>query len=99
VVEWCIGTGNPFLRTGYLAAWGFVRYNCGPAGYDDECAAIAGMVGVAFLPAGTLVGFLIDRTVGNDLVYIGTRQAAHPAFGISPLLGKGKTGLSVSLRY
>ena len=56
---------------GIAAAVMFTRYNCGPGGSDKECEAIAAPVGAAiFIPAGMIVGGLIDRAIGNDRVSV-----------------------------
>ena len=79
---------------GVVPAWIFTRANCGPKGYDDECAAIAGPVGVLiFVPAGAVTGAVIDRLI-NKTLPPGTAARAS----ISPVLAsRGKrTGAGVA---
>ena len=52
---------------GVAGAFVFTRINCGPPGYDSECQAIAGPVGVLIMvPAGMVIGALIDRSIGKN---------------------------------
>jgi hypothetical protein len=83
---------------GIVPAWIFTRANCGPRGYDDECSAIAGPVGVLiFVPAGAVTGAVIDRLI-NKTLPPGTK--AHAA--ISPVLAqrgaRRSAGVALSLK-
>jgi hypothetical protein len=73
------------LGAGYVGMLGFVRQTCGRPGYDDECAAIARPIGWVFIPAGAVLGALIDRAYGNDPVYLGTPSTLRPSVAVSPL--------------
>jgi hypothetical protein len=71
---------------GVAAAWVFLRKNCGPAGYDSECAAIAGPVGfVTFVPIGAVAGALVDKAIGRHSI------------AVSPSRGGGR--VTWSLRF
>lgn len=86
------------LGAGIVGAELFVRYNCGPRGYDDECAAIATLAGWAtFVPGGAAVGALIDRFTGNTLLYRAGPGGSTTA--IAPIAGRGRGGVAMSLRF
>lgn len=73
---------------GAVGAWIFTRVNCGPAGYDNECSAIAALAGTAlFVPAGMLTGGIIDRLINKTLP---PGADAHAA--ISPFVSR-KNGI------
>jgi len=56
------------LAGGIAANWVFVRANCGRPGYDPECSANAGVVGLPiFVSAGVAVGMLIDKAITRTL--------------------------------
>ena len=85
------------LGAGIVASEVFVRQNCGPRGYDNECAAIVTAVGwVTFVPGGATVGALIDKFTGNDLLY---RAVSGSTFSIAPIVGPTIGGVAVSLRF
>ena len=83
---------------GAVGAWIFTRANCGPRGYDDECAAIAGLVGVAtFIPGGMLVGGVVDRLINKTLPPGATARTT-----LAPVLsqsgGKKNVGMAFKLK-
>ena len=85
------------LGAGIVGAELFVRGACGPRGHDDECAAIATGVGVTtFVPGGTIVGALIDKFMGNQLIY---RAPQRSSLVIAPVVAPAAGGVSVSLRF
>ena len=85
------------LGAGIAGAELFVRGNCGPRGHDDECAAIAAVVGVAtFVPGGVIVGGLIDKFAGHQLIY---RAPQRASLSIAPVLGRDTGGLAFSVRF
>jgi hypothetical protein len=56
------------LAAGIAANWVFVRANCGRPGYDPECSANVGVVGLPiFVSAGVAVGMLIDKAITRTL--------------------------------
>lgn len=75
------------------------RHNvCGPRDNDSECTAIATSVGwVSFVPAGALAGALIDKAIGNRLVYRATPTA--PAVRLSPVIAPTAVGLTAAVRF
>jgi hypothetical protein len=85
------------LGAGIVGAELFVRGACGPRGSDDECAAIATGVGVVtFVPGGTIIGALIDKFTGNELIY----RAPHgSALSLAPMVTRGAGGVSLTLRF
>lgn len=86
------------LGAGMLATEVFVRQNCGPRGYDDECAAIAASVGVlTFVPGGAVIGALIDKSIGNEYVY--REGVMRWSIRITPQLAPTRTGVSLSVTF
>jgi hypothetical protein len=82
---------------GAVGAWAFTRYNCGPAGYDDECTYIAAPVGaVTFVPGGAIVGAVIDWLIQKPA---GPRPSR--SWHLTPAVGttkaKGRRGAVVML--
>lgn len=85
------------LGAGMLATEIFVRQNCGPRGYDDECAAIVAVVGVGtFVPGGAVIGALIDKSI-SKLVYQG--GVIGSAIRITPQLAPTRAGVSLSVTF
>jgi hypothetical protein len=84
---------------GTLGAVWFTRHNCGPAGFDSECEAIAWPVAlVTFIPGGIAVGGLIDKAIPKVIhVAAGTRRT--PAIAAFPWFGKHAGGLAMSVRF
>jgi hypothetical protein len=86
------------LGAGIVGAELFVRNVCGPRGYDDECSAIATGVGVVtFIPGGLVVGGLIDKFTGNDLLYRAMPRRARMT--IAPAVGPRSGGVTFSLSF
>ncbi len=83
------------LGAGAASAVGFVRWQCGPPGFDKECSAIATLVGVAFVPAGAGLGALVDFLV-RKTVY---RQAGDMTMEVAPMVSNGRRGVNVRLRF
>jgi len=81
--------------SGFVATEVWARQSCGN---DGECAAITRVVGWGALGGGgAAVGALIDRLIGNELIY---RAATTPSvLQVTPLVGRGTAGLSLSLRF
>ena len=85
------------LGAGIAANEVFVRSNCGPRGYDDECAAIATAVGmISFVPGGAVIGALIDKFTGNTRLY---RTPMRASLAIQPIVARNRTGLSLAVRF
>jgi hypothetical protein len=86
-----IGAGAGFVAT---AVW--TRHLCGPR--DEECSANVTAVGwVTMVPGGAAAGALIDRFIGNHLVYrAGDTQST---LRIAPLVGPKRSALSVSIAF
>jgi hypothetical protein len=85
------------LGTGIVGAELFVRGACGRRGYDDECAAIAtGVAVVTFIPGGTIVGALIDKFTGDELIY---RAPPRSSLTIAPVVARRAGGIALSLRF
>lgn len=83
---------------GFAATEIFVRRECGPRGSDDECSAIASLVGwLTMVPGGAAAGALIDRAIGNQVVY--RAPGGRTALSIAPMVGRRGGGVSVSLRF
>jgi len=81
---------------GLVTTWIFTRANCGPAGYDSECSAIASLAGLAiFVPGGMLAGGIIDRLINKTLP---PGANAHAAVG--PVLSQrdGRKGAGVAFK-
>jgi len=83
------------LGAGAASAVGFVRWQCGPPGFDKECSAIATLVGVGFVPIGAGLGVLVDFLV-RKTVY---RHAGDMTVDVTPMLSRGRTGVNVTLRF
>jgi hypothetical protein len=85
------------LAAGVAGAEGFVRYNCGPRGNDDECAAIASLVGYGVFPAGgALTGALIDKFIGNHVLF---RRDGRVTLTAAPEVSASRQAVFVSLRW
>jgi hypothetical protein len=88
------------LGAGAVAAWGFVRGNCGPAGYDPECGASAARIGLlAFVPAGAVAGALIDKAIGNAPVYLSPSRLTRSSLAVLPWFGSSAGGVALSFRF
>ena len=83
------------LGAGAASAVGFVRWQCGPPGYDTECSAIATLVSVAFVPAGAGLGALVDFLM-RKTVY---RQPGDMTVDVAPMWSQGRRGVNVTLRF
>ena len=80
---------------GAVATWIFTRANCGPAGHDVECTAVAALGGAAvFIPSGALIGGIVDRLINKTLP-----PAASAHTSIAPILSKrdGRRNAGVAL--
>jgi hypothetical protein len=70
---------------------------CGRRGYDSECSAIIIPAGwTIFVPSGAVVGALVDKAIGNNLIYAAGRQAT---FAVQPRVSPGAAQLTASLRF
>lgn len=88
------------LAAGVGAAWGGVRYTCGPAGYDPECSAnVWTAFALAFIPAGMLTGAVVDRLIGHGAVYVAPAAKPAAAISVAPWIAKGGGGLSMSFAF
>lgn len=83
------------LGAGIASAVGFVRYTCGPPGYDQECALIASVVAVGFVPAGAALGALTDFLITRTLY----RRPEAAALTVAPLVGRGQRGMVMRVRF
>ncbi len=83
------------LGAGAASAVGFVRWQCGPPGYDKECSAIATLVSVAFVPAGAGLGALVDFLM-RKTVY---RQPGDMTVDVAPMWSHERRGVNVTLRF
>jgi hypothetical protein len=67
---------------------------------DSECAAIVGtVIGLPLIAAGAVIGALIDRAVGNDLVYAAPSHGARTSMTFSPFAGNKRAGLALAMRF
>jgi hypothetical protein len=83
---------------GFVASEVWVYGVCGPRGYDSECSAIASLVGwVTFVPGGAALGALVDKGIGNQLIY--RRSAGRTSLHVVPILSPSRRGGAVSLRF
>lgn len=83
------------LGVGIASAVGFVRYNCGPPGHDQECTLNASVVAVGFVPAGAALGALTDFLITRTLY----RRSGPPALTFAPMVGRGLRGMTMTLRF
>jgi hypothetical protein len=85
------------MGAGFAAAeiW---RYQlCGTRNMDDECAAIAAGVGlVSFVPGGAVVGALVDKAMGNHLVYRSDRRAT---LQLAPVVTPMRQAIAATIRF
>ena len=73
---------------GVAGALVFTKMSCGTVSGDSECSMIAGPVGALIMvPAGIVIGALIDRSIGNNRVIVG------------PAVGKHKAGVAATVRF
>jgi hypothetical protein len=86
------------LGAGAVGAEIFVRQNCGPRGYDEECAAIAGPVGwLTMPPAGAAIGALVDKLIGNEVLY--RRDGGRASVALLPSIGRSTRSLSMTITF
>ena len=86
------------LGAGIIASEVWVYNLCGPRGYDDECAAIATGVGLfTMVPGGAVAGLLIDKAIGNQLIYRAARGRAM--FDVAPVISPKGQGVVASIRF
>jgi hypothetical protein len=85
------------LGVGAAVTWGFVRYHCGPPGYDAECAAQIGALGaLTFVPAGAVLGALSDKAILTPFFFSHGTSFVR----VSPWVGgRSSGGLAVSLGF
>ena len=87
------------LAAGFAASEMWVYNVCGPRGYDSECSAIATAVGwVTFVPGGAVAGALIDKVIGNQLIYRGSAASAVSVY-ISPTFSVTQAGIAGTIRF
>ena len=80
------------------AAW-FVRHNCGPAGSDTECEAIAWPAGLAtFIPGGIALGGLIDKAIPK-VIHVASGPRSKPTVAALPWFGKHAGGVAFAVRF
>jgi hypothetical protein len=87
------------LAAGAVAAWGYVRSNCGPAGYDPECGASVARIGVLFVPLGAVAGALVDRAIGNATVYLSPSRSTRLSLEGLPRFGGSAGRATLSFRF
>jgi hypothetical protein len=86
------------LGAGIVGAEVFVYKVCGPRGYDDECSAIASLVGWAtFVPGGAVVGALLDKAIGNRILY--SRAGSRIRVSVSPVISPASQGVLARIRF
>ena len=86
------------IGAGFLASEVWVYNVCGPRGYDAECSAIATGIGwVAFVPGAAVAGALIDKAVGNHLIY--THATQPGALVITPTLTPARAAIAATIRF
>jgi hypothetical protein len=89
-----IGLGAGFAAT---EIWSYRL--CGARGNDTECSAIATGVGwVAFVPSGAVIGALVDKAIGNQVIYRSAPRS-KPTVELVPTLSKGKAGFTAAIRF
>jgi hypothetical protein len=88
-----IGVGAGFAAT---EVW---SYNlCGARGTNAECTAIASGVGwVTMVPGGAVVGALIDKAIGNHLIY--TSRANQASLRVSPSVTPRRASVAVTVAF
>jgi hypothetical protein len=89
-----IGAGAGFVAT---ELWAYRL--CGPRGSDSECSAIVTGVGwTAFVPGGAVVGALIDKAIGNQLIYSAAPRKRTSMY-VSPTIAPQRIGVTAALRF
>ena len=88
-----IGVGAGFAAT---EVW---SYNlCGARGTNTECTVIASAVGlITMVPGGAVVGALIDKAIGNHLIY--TSRANQASLRLSPILTPQGASVAVTVAF
>jgi hypothetical protein len=83
---------------GFVASEVWTRQLCGPRGSDDECAAIVTAVGwVTMVPAGAVTGVLIDKFIGNTLLFRAPPTRANVA--VTAVLRPSVRGVTLSVGF
>ncbi len=86
------------VAAGFAANEVWVRAQCGPPGSDDECTAIARVIGwVTIVPGSGAIGALVDKLIGETVLY--QRPAAKATLRLTPDLGPKRTALRVLVRF
>ena len=83
---------------GVLATEIWSHQLCGPRGYDPECSAIVIGVGwLTFVPGATVVGALIDKAIGNQLIY--SRRPGGAAIHLRPTISPSQVGFAAGVTF
>jgi hypothetical protein len=85
------------LGAGILASEIWTYQACGPRGFDSECEVIVTMAGLTTLvPAGAAAGALIDKIIGNNLIYASkSRLHVH----VSPVVTPSRAQVGMTLTF
>lgn len=76
---------------------GVTQHLCGPD--DPECSANAGgVLGLALVPASAAAGALIDKLIGNNLIYRPSSPRG-PSVAVSPRIGTRGLEMSLSVHF
>ena len=87
------------LGVGVVANWAYARSQCGPAGYDDECAANTAAHGIwTIVGPAVAVGALIDVAIIKT-VFRSASRSSRSSLAVAPWAGAGTAGLALSLRF
>jgi hypothetical protein len=85
------------LGAGFLATEIWVHRLCGPRGEDEECAALVSGVGwLTFVPGGAVVGALVDKGLGNQLIY---QSRGGAVVRVSPSIHRSRVGVSAHISF
>jgi hypothetical protein len=86
------------VGAGFVAVELWRNHVCGPREPNDECSIIVQGAGlVLFVPSGAVAGALIDKFVGNTIVYRG--PGAGIALRIAPQVTPSRAAIQASLTF
>ena len=67
---------------------------------DPECAAIVTTaIGLPLIGAGALIGWGVDRAIGNDYLYSAPYQAVGRSIMLTPFVGYKRAGAALAMRF
>jgi len=84
------------LVGGGVLGWSVMRAECGPPGYDGECAAAVGVVTIPLgIGVGIAAGALIDGAIHKTLY----RSSQRSRVSVVPVVGTDRRGVQLSLSF